>query len=151
MMPGDEQGSRAPWERLLPADGRRGETDVAFAAFCAYCNSPEGEDSIRGLVKSLPSCRTLLERWSLRHRWRQRRSAWRDHLAGIAREEIERLEREKTAEAKKRREQETKEQLEDVQLLRRCPLCKIPDESDSSAHQPTPCLKTSRSARCSKS
>ena len=80
MTTGHEQPSRAPWERLLPADGKRGETDVAFAALCAYCKLPDGEDNLRRLAKTLSKSRTLLERWSVRYAWQKRRSAWRDHL-----------------------------------------------------------------------
>ena len=119
MTPGDEQGSSAPWERLLPVDGKRGETDVAFTAFRAYYQLPEGEDNLRQLAKTLGKSRTLVERWSLRNRWQQRRSAWRDHLARIANEEAERLQREKVAKSAKRREQEAEEQHEDSQRLRR--------------------------------
>jgi hypothetical protein len=119
MMPGDEQESSAPWERLLPADGKRGESDDAFAAFCAYCKLPKGEDNLRRLAKTLPKNRSFLERWSLRHRWQTRRSARRDYLARKDCEEIERLQREKTAESNRLREQEAKEQLQDAQLLRR--------------------------------
>jgi hypothetical protein len=118
MMPGDEQESSAP-ERLLPADGKRGESDEAFAAFCAYCKLPKGEDNLRRLAKTLAISRTLVERWSLRDRWQTRRSSWRDHRARKDFEEIERLQREKTAESNRLREQEAKEQLQDAQLLRR--------------------------------
>jgi hypothetical protein len=119
MMPDDEQQSRAPWERLLPADGKRGESYEAFAAFCAYCKSPKGEDNLRRLATTLGKNRSLLYRWSLRHRWPTRRSSWRDHLARKDCEEIERLQREKTAKSAKRREQEAEEQYQDAQLLRR--------------------------------
>ena len=50
MTTGDEQQLRPPWERLLPANGKRGESDVALAAFCAYCKLPEGEDNLRRLA-----------------------------------------------------------------------------------------------------
>ena len=91
MTTGDEQQLRPPWERLLPANGKRGESDVAFAAFCAYCKLLEGEDNLRRLADTLGKSRTLVERWSVRHFWQQRRSAWRDHLARIEREKVEQL------------------------------------------------------------
>jgi len=119
MTTGDEQQLRPPWERLLPANGKRGESDVAFAAFCAYCKLLEGEDNLRRLADTLGKSRTLVERWSVRHFWQQRRSAWRDHLARIEREKVEQLEREKAAKWAKRREQEAEDQHQDVQLLRR--------------------------------
>jgi len=53
MTTGDEQQLRPPWERLLPANGKRGESDVAFAALCAYCKLPEGEDNLRRLADTL--------------------------------------------------------------------------------------------------
>jgi hypothetical protein len=119
MTTADEQPSRAPWERIVSANGQGGESDVAFAAFGVYCKMPEGEDAIRLLAQTLPKSRTLLERWSVRYQWQQRRRAWRDHLARLAHKAVEQLECANAAKWAKRREQEREDQHQDTQLLRR--------------------------------
>lgn len=81
-------GSPKPWER------RKGESDKAYAAFLIFLHL--GSD--RSLLKAYKQ-RTGKEAakaadgsttsWSVKYHWTERAAAWDDHLAGLARRQLE--------------------------------------------------------------
>ena len=61
-----------PWER------QPGESGPAFDAFTIYRDHPDR--SLRAVGQEVGKSRALLERWSVRHRWVERTTAWDDYL-----------------------------------------------------------------------
>jgi hypothetical protein len=115
----DGSDARTPWERLLPIDGKGGESAVAFSAFRLYSEMPADERSLRLAAEKLGKRLSLLERWSSKHRWKSRSEARDDHLARIEDQEAARLRRENAAKWANRREQQRDQDYEDAQATRR--------------------------------
>lgn len=59
-----------PWER------RKGESEPAWQAFQMYRDMPLSEASMRQVARTLGKSEALIYRWSARHEWVERRSAW---------------------------------------------------------------------------
>lgn len=72
---------RQAWERLPD------ETPPAWAAFTAYLTAGTGR-SVTGVGGELHKSRTLIGRWSSRHQWVRRSSAFDAHVASEYRAEI---------------------------------------------------------------
>lgn len=80
------------------------ETEKAYAAFSAYLSMGQ-ERSLLKTAKAVGKGKQMIEQWSVRWRWRDRVSAYNDHLSRVEREATEAIARSRAAEWLTRQEQ----------------------------------------------